>query len=325
MLPIMDALLPVGQSAPETADAALLRQAQHYIRSARAGNTLRAYRSDWRHFDSWCRSRGRTSCPATEETLALYLTEEAGCRKVTTLQRRMSSISEAHRTAGFETPSRAPAVKLVLAGVRREKGSAPRGKKPILVADLDAMLKTLPDGLCGSRDRALLLVGFAGAFRRSELVAIEWGDVEFREGGVVITVRRSKTDPTGQGRAVGIPSGSKAHRCPVRALLAWRELSGQSAGPVFRPIVAGRSLAVGHLSDRAVARVVKRTLQACGRDGADYAGHSLRSGFATAAAMGGAPERLIMDQTGHRSLMVLRRYIREGTLFRDNAADYTGL
>jgi integrase len=325
MLPIMDALLPIGEPAPEAREQALLHQAEHYIRSARAGNTLRAYRSDWRHFDSWCRRHGRTSCPATEETLALYLTEEAGCRKVSTLQRRLSSISEAHRTAGFETPARAPAVKLILAGIRREKGSAPRGKRPILVADLDAMLKTLPDGLTGSRDRALLLIGFAGAFRRSELVAIEWGDVEFREGGVVITVRRSKTDPAGQGRAVGIPPSSQVHRCPVRALLAWRELSGQSAGPVFRPIAAGRRLSVGHLSDKAVARIVKRTLSACGREAAEYAGHSLRAGFATAAAMGGAPERLIMTQTGHRSSATVRRYIRDGTMFRDNAADYTGL
>lgn len=325
MLPNMESLLPSGQSAPGSREEELLHQAQHYIRSARAGNTLRAYRADWEHFHSWCRSHGRTSCPATAETLALYLTEEACHRKVTTLQRRLSSISEAHRCAGFETPAQAPAVKLVLAGVRREKGSAPRGKRPILVTDLDAMLKTLPDGLCGSRDRALLLVGFAGAFRRSELVAMEWCDLDFREGGVVITVRRSKTDPEGQGRAVGIPLGSKSHRCPVRALLAWRDLSGQSVGPVFRPIVAGRHLAGGHLSDRAVARIVKRTLAACGREAAEYAGHSLRAGFATAAAMGGAPERLIMAQTGHRSTAMLRRYIRDGTVLRDNAAGYTGL
>jgi integrase len=211
-----------------------------------------------------------------------------------------------------------------MAGIRRVKGTAPATqKKPLLVADLERIMAALPENLLGCRDAALLLVGFAGAFRRSELVALDWQDVESAPEGLVVVIRRSKTDPEGRGRRIAIPYGRRL--CPVRALTAWRDLSGGEAGPVFRPLDRHGNIREQRLSDKAVARVVKRGLEAAGVNAAAYAGHSLRGGFATAAAAGGASERAIMRQTGHRSLPMLRRYIREGSLFTDNAVRNTGL
>lgn len=305
-------------------------QAQRYMRQARARHTLRAYRADWRRFEEWCRRREVVACPASVESVILYLTEEAQTLKVSTLRRRLSSLAQAHRAAGLESPTEAAAVRLLLSGIRREKGSASRGRRPILVADLEAMLKALPAGVLGLRDRALLLTGFAGAFRRSELVALDWRDLDFQAEGVVVTVRRSKTDQEGQGRRVAIPRSAKAQRCPVRALLEWRAAclpaaTEEGGGAVFRGFAAKLRLLPGRLSDKAVSRIIKRSLAACGRDASEYSGHSLRSGFVTAAAMGGAPEHAIMNQTGHRSAATLRRYIREANLFAQNAGDYTGL
>jgi integrase len=303
-------------------------EAERYLRQAHAEHTRRAYQSDWRRFEGWCEQRGVVACPASVETVLLFLTEEARTHKVSTLRRRLSSLTRVHRAAGWESPAEAPRVRLLLSGIRREKGSASEGRKALLVADLEAMLEALPAGLLGVRDRALLLTGFAGAFRRSELVGLDWRDLEFREAGVVVTLRRSKTDPGGEGRSVAIPRSAKASRCPVRALLEWRAgcgLDESGSGPVFRPMGPGERPRLARLSDKAVARVIKRSLEACGRDASEYSGHSLRAGFATAAAMGGAPEHLIMNQTGHRSAASLRRYIREAGLFVRNAGDYTGL
>lgn len=309
--------------------AGLHQQARHYLQQAKADHTRRAYVADWRRFETWCRLHDASPCPASVETVVLYLTEEALTRQVSTLRRRLSALAEAHRAAGHESPTGAQAVRLLLAGIGREKGNASHGRKPLLVSDLDAMLHALPEGKLGVRDRALLLIGFAGAFRRSELVALNWDDLEFRPEGVVVTLRHSKTDPEGQGRRVAIPHASKAYRCPIRALLAWRAACPpdltEAGSPVFHPFAQNQCPRLARLSDKAVARVVKRLLQACGRDASEYSGHSLRAGFATAAAMGGAPERLIMNQTGHRSTATLRRYIREANLFLHNAADYTGL
>jgi integrase len=211
-----------------------------------------------------------------------------------------------------------------MAGIRRVKSTAPRQKKPVLVADLARMLAALPGDLGGVRDRALLLVGFAGAFRRSELVALDWADVEFAKEGLVLRIRRSKTDPEGQGRKIAIPYG-RSDLCPVRALAAWRDQAAGDAGPVFRPVDRHGNVGRTRLSDRAVARVVQRACRSCGMEGEEFAGHSLRAGFATAAAAGGASERAIMRQTGHRSLPTLRRYIREGSLFTENAVRHSGL
>ena len=187
------------------------------------------------------------------------------------------------------------------------------------------MMANLPDRLLGVRDRALLLVGFAGAFRRSELVSLNVRDLKFTNDGLTVTLRRSKTDQEGSGRKVGIPYGSSPETCPVRSLRAWLEASGIESGPVFRPINRHGQIRPSRLSDRAVALIVKRAAEAAGKDPAEFAGHSLRSGLATAAAIGGASERAIMKQTGHRSTAMVRRYIRDGSLFRENAAARVGL
>lgn len=300
-------------------------QAREFAGQAKAGNTLRAYRSDWRHFHTWCEGQGLASMPASAETVALYLTAHAESLATGTLQRRLASLAVAHQTAGHEDPTKGAAAKLVWQGIRRAKGTAAKGKAPIITADLRRMVEALPEGLLGVRDRALLLVGFAGAFRRSELVGINRADVAFTLEGLVISLRRSKTDQEGEGRKVGIPYGSRPETCPVRALAAWVEAAGITEGPIFRPINRHGQVQAGRLSGHAVALVVKRYAEAAGLDAERYAGHSLRAGLATSAAAAGASERAIMAQTGHKSERMVRRYIRDGSLFRENAAAVVGL
>ena len=311
--------------ATEELAALAVAEARDYLRQAKAANTLRAYRADWRDFAGWCAARGREALPAAVDTVALYLTEQACTRRVSTLTRRLAALSEAHQLAGFESPAAAPAIRVLMAGIRRAKSAAPVQKKPPLAADLERMLAGLPENLAGLRDAALLLAGFAGAFRRSELVALDWEDVEFAQQGLVLQIRRSKTDPAGQGRTIAIPYARHAGLCPVRALEAWRDHAGSATGPVFLRVDRHGNVGCTRLSDRAVARAVQRACRRAGLAPAAYAGHSLRAGFATAAAAGGASERAILNQTGHRSLPVLRRYIRQGSLFEDNAVAYTGL
>lgn len=302
----------------------LTEKAKDYIAQAKAANTVKAYRADWQDFITWCSSHSLTPLPASVETVATYLTAmvEDG-KKVSTLQRRISAISQAHQAAGYESPTQALPVRSVMAGIRREKGSAQEGKAPLLTDDIKAMVSILPDNLIGIRDRALLLLGFAGAFRRSELVNLDVEDIEFNGSGIIVTLKRSKTDQAGQGEKKGIPFGNGT--CPVRALQNWLQASGIATGPLFRSINRHGQLQAGRLSDKAVALVVKRVAQAAGLDPDKVSGHSLRAGLATSAAMAGVSERVIMKQTGHKSTGMVRRYIRDGSLFRDNAAGRVGL
>ena len=302
-------------------------RAREFIRAAKAPATIRAYRADWRDFESWCSAHGLTSLPAAPGTVALYLAESADRLKPATLTRRLAAISKAHSAAGNESPAsmKHAAVKEVLSGIRRTKGTASACKAPLLVGQLKAALRDSREDLLGIRDRALLLVGFAGAFRRSELVSLEVADIAFTDDGLVITLRRSKTDQEGESRKVGIPHGSKPATCPVRNLRAWLETAGISEGPVFRSVDRHGKLGVVALSGRAVALIVKRAARLAGLDAEVFAGHSLRAGLATSAAAAGASERSIMEQTGHRSVQMVRRYIRDGSLFRDNAAAHVGL
>jgi site-specific recombinase XerD len=292
---------------------------------AKAPNTLRAYRADWADFTAWCQRHGRDALPATGETVALYLSDLASAAKVSTLTRRMAAISQAHDVAGHESPIRSAAVRTLMAGIRRAKGTAPQQKAAASIDTLRAMVGALDDSPLGLRDRALLLVGFAGAFRRGELVSLNRGDLEFSAKGVAVTLRRSKTDQEAEGRRVGIPYGSNPATCPVRALERWLQWSEITRGPLFRYINRHGQMQPGRLSDKAVALVVKRRVAACGLDPGAFSGHSLRAGFATSAGRAGVEERDIMRQTGHRSTVMVRRYIREGALFRDNAAARVGL
>ncbi len=265
--------------------------------------------------------------PAESQTVALYLTARAATLKTSSLARRLTTINRAHQAAGHPSPAtmQNAVVSEVWKGIRRTKGTAQQGKKPFLTPDLRAMLAALPPDLRGLRDRALLLAGFAGGFRRSELAALRVQDLEATPDGLIVRLRRSKTDPEGQGRPVALPYGSDPRTCPVRAVRAWLEQAAITAGPLFRAIGRRGAVSQQPLHPDSVAYLVKRAAERAGLEALDYAGHSLRAGLATQAAMNGASELAIMKQTGHRSLATVRKYIREGTLFRDNAAAKLGL
>lgn len=301
-------------------------RAKEYAQQSKAENTLRAYRSDWRLFVEWCDLQGLASLPAAPATVALYLTAEAEAGRATsTLSRRLSSISQAHQAAKHDSPTHDLQVRTVWAGIRRAKGTAQKRVAPVVTEELRAMVDALPDTLAGLRDRALLLVGFVGAFRRSELVSIDAEDLTPTAAGFVLNLQRSKTDQEGEGEQKAIPYGSNPSTCPVRALQAWLEAAGIESGPVFRGVNRHGHVAAGRLSGRSVANIIKRHAEAVGLDAERYSGHSLRAGFATSSARAGAQERDIARVTGHRSERILRRYIREGQLFENPALDAVGL
>ena len=313
---------------PESAALArLLAQAEAIFQAARAGSTLRAYAHDRKEFHSWCHSHNFDPLPASPECILLYATDltRNQNRKLNTLQRRLAAVSQMHQQTGFASPTRAWAVQQFLAGLRRELGVAPTRKRPVLTEDLKQMLEELPEGILGIRDRALLLLGFAGAFRRSELVAVDIADLEERRDGMVVRIRKSKTDQESQGREVGIPRGEGASTCPAAALKKWQEAARISEGALFRRVNRHGQVLPQRLSAEAVAIVVKRCAERLGLDEREFGGHSLRAGLATSAAAAGKSERAIMNQTGHRSVATVRRYIRDGSLFLDNAAQGIGL
>jgi integrase len=297
-----------------------------YASRSKSPATIKAYASGWRDFLSFCAARGLGPLPTTEDTVALYLSDMADRgAKAATIARRLVVISQAHKGADLPSPTTSSLVHRVHAGVRRTIGTAQHGKAPTLVADLRMMLQKLPATRVGVRDRAVLLLGFAGAFRRAELVSLDVADLEFSSAGLIVTLRRSKTDQESQSRRLGIPFGSSEQTCPVRAVEAWLETAKISDGPIFRPMDRFYRVQPQRLSDKAVALIVKRRAKAVGLDPKRYAGHSLRAGLATSAAAAGASERVIMSQTGHRSADMVRRYIREGSLWRENAASLAGL
>jgi site-specific recombinase XerD len=298
----------------------LIESVRDGLKDALSAATQRAYQADWRTFREWCDQRAVGFLPAHPATVAAYLRHLEGAgRKVSTISRALASISEGHKAAGHDSPRSAVVVRKTLQAIRRRLGVAPAQKAPILAEQLRTMVAGLGSDLQGLRDRALLLVGFSGAFRRSELVALNVEDLTIDDEGLRVTLRRSKTDQEGEGRQVGIPYGSTAKTCPVRALKAWLEAAKIDRGPVFRGVLRG---AAGdrRASDKAVARAVKRAARRAGLDPSSFAGHSLRAGLATTAAKAGKSERAIMKQTGHRSVAMVRRYIRDAELFSDNAA-----
>jgi integrase len=307
--------------------ARLLAQAEAIFRSSRAGSTLRAYQHDWKQFRIWCEQNRLVPLPASPEAVILYatdLTRNQG-KKWNTLSRRLAAISQLHQRAGFESPTRTWVMKQFLAGLRRELGVAPVRKKPVLVADLKQILEQIPDSTLGKRDRALLLLGFTGALRRSELITLDASDLERTREGLILSIHRSKTDQEGEGRKVGIPEGSDPATCPVRTLEQWLAAANIDSGAVFRVMNRHGQVLPKRLSGEGVAIVVKRYVEKLGYDRALFSGHSLRAGLATSAAAAGKGERAIMNQTGHRSVTTVRRYIRDGNLFRENAAEGLGL
>lgn len=311
---------------------ALQARANEYAAGSRAINTRRAYKWGWKPFEAWCRREKLAALPASGETLARYLADMADNGfAVASIKLALTAISQQHEAAGVENPRGTRAVRDVSKGIRRTKSVRQVQKAPILIPMLRAMVAALPRGTKSSiRDAAILLLGFSGAFRRSELVSLQLEDIEFTGDGVRILLRKSKTNQEGKPDWVNIPNGEHEETCPVRALKSWiTELCAalfdlHPRGPVFREITRYGNIKAG-LTARAVAEVVKARASAAGFDPAMYSGHSLRSGLATSAAQAGKPEREIMAQTRHKSTEVLRRYIRAVTPFAANAAKGIGL
>jgi site-specific recombinase XerD len=302
--------LPAGLG-PDLASAIDLAQAEQ------AASTRKAYRTDFRLFKAWCDARGVSPLPAAATTVAAYLAAEAKTAKPSTLGRRVAAIRYAHKLAGLPLPTDAEGVKATMRGIRRTFGSARVRKAPAVAAKMLGMVAGAPDKLAGLRDRALLLLGFAGAFRRSELVALDVTDIQEIEAGLRVTIRHSKTDQEGQGVTIAIARGDVA--CPVKALREWLGAAGIEAGPLFRPINKAGRVAQARLTDRSVANIVKAYAERAGFDASMFSGHSLRSGFLTSAAAKGASIFKMMDVSRHRSVETLRGYVRDAELFKDHA------
>ena len=288
--------------------------ASDLLAHAIAPNTERAYLSDLRHFRDW-----GGVLPATPSTICAYIGDYAGQLSVATIRRRVATLSKAHAAAGTPNPCQSEIVKTTLRGLRRKYGTAQRQAKPLLRDDLLLVLDSLGVSHRDHRDRALLLLGFAGGFRRSELVALERDDIETVRQGLIVTIRRSKADQEGAGRRIGIPHGRTRH-CPVAAIEAWLAASAIESGPLFRPITRHGHFAANPLTGDAVSVLLRERLERAGIDPEGYSGHSLRAGFATSAAQAGVSTLKIRAQTGHTSDSMLARYVREGELFTGNAA-----
>jgi len=309
-------------------------RADAFARKSRAENTKRAYRADWTLFRAWCRDHDLDPLPADDRTVILYLTDVADRYKLSTLERKLTAISQAHKTQGLESPaltSQEP-LRSVWAGVARSKTRARDKVAPALTDDIRLMVESLPRSpetdrltLAAKRDRALLLVGFAGALRRSELVGLNVSDIGFNADGLRLVVRQSKSDQEGRGHVKGLRYGSKPTTCPVRSLRSWLNAAGIDTGPIFRGVDRHGNVAESALTGRSVALIVKRAADRAGLDADAYSGHSLRAGFTTQAARSGTPERIIMRHTGHKSEKMVREYIREGRLFNDNPTEDLGL
>jgi site-specific recombinase XerD len=299
--------------------AADLEIAKDFARASKATATRRAYQKDFARFTAWCAERHLPAIPAAPETVAAFLASEAARGiKPASIGRRVAAIRYAHKLAGHDDPpTSSEVVKATVQGIRRTMGSAPVRKAPATADKVVAMAALADADMKGLRDRAILLLGFAGAFRRSELVALDVTDLEFCDGGMRVHIRRSKTDQEGAGDTIAIVAGSVA--CPVKAVRAWLEASKISSGPLFRPIGKGSRIGTDRLADHTVVRVVKASARRVGLDPKLFAGHSLRSGFLTSAAGRGASIFKMMDVSRHKSMDTLRGYVRDAELFRDHA------
>jgi site-specific recombinase XerD len=308
---VSDASTLPAALGPDLASAIDLAKAE------KAASTRKAYGTDYRLFKAWCDAKGVSSLPAAPETVAAYIATEAQTAKPSTISRRVAAIRYAHKLAGLETPTDAEGVKATMRGIRRTFGGARNKKAPAVAAKMLGMVATAPDSLAGLRDRALLLLGFAGAFRRSELVALDVADIAETETGLLVTIRGSKTDQERQGVTIAIARGDVA--CPVKALREWLDAAGIEAGPLFRPINKAGTVAASRLTCRSVANFVKAYAGRAGFDASMFSGHSLRAGFLTSAAGKGASIFKMMDVSRHKSVDTLRGYVRDAELFKDHA------
>ena len=281
------------------------------LRNSKAANTLRAYQADFKDFSAFCTKNGLSSMPTEPKILSIYLTHLSSTSKFSTLKRRIASISVLHKMKGHYLDTKHPIIMENLHGIKRVKGTNQKTKKPILINDLKAIINSIDQMNQPERkkirDKAIILIGFSGGFRRSELVNIDYEDIEFVNEGVKIFVKRSKTDQSGEGMIKAIPYFDNKLFCPVTTLKNWIDFSEIKSGKIF------------DISDRSIALIIKKYASLSGLDADKYSGHSLRSGFATSTAESGAEERNIMAMTGHKTTQMVRRYIHEANLFKNNA------
>ena len=303
---------------------ALHEETLNNLKSSKALNTIRAYKSDFKDFGAFCAKHNFKTLPTDPKIVSLYLTYLSGRgAKMSTLRRRLVSISMMHKLKGHYLDTKHPVIIENLMGIKRTKGSIQRGKKPILINQLKAIINVINeekiDEIKKIRDKTIILVGFGGGFRRTELISIDHEDLEFVPEGVKITIKRSKTDQFGEGMIKGLPYFSNQEYCPVAHLKKWLEISKIKNGSIFRRFTKGCSLSKNRLTDQSVVLLIKDYLNLAGIENKNYSGHSLRSGFATASAESGADERSIMAMTGHKTTQMVRRYIKEANLFKNNA------
>jgi len=320
---------PIFSIATQTpALEALAAKARSYMQSAKAPSTLDAYRSDFADFAGFCRQNGVDALPTSSEIVALYIVDRSSTLAAATLTRRLTAINQAHRAAGFTL---APAstknfvVGETLKGIRRTIGTAQRVMSPLLTPAIRAMVECTPQGIIGVRDRALILTGFVGAFRRGELAALDLEDLEFREEGMIIAVGRSKTDQEASGRKVGLPRGAEESLCPVLAMREWLAASGIPSGPIFRAVDRYSNLSTQPLAPDSITRIIQGAVLRAGIREGDWWAHSLRAGFVTQASLNRASDAEIRHQTGHLSDRTVGRYRRIHCVFAANAASSLGI
>ena len=280
------------------------------LKRSKAQNTLRAYQADFKDFRLFCIKNGLVALPTEPKILSIYLTHLSSFCKFSTLKRRLASIKVIHKIKGHYLDTKHPIITENLLGIKRVHGVKQKSKKPLLINDLKLIIDKINEEkneIKKLKNKSLILIGFAGGFRRSELVSIEYDDVDFVPEGVKIFIKRSKTDQTGEGMTKAIPYFENSSYCPVIALKKWIEIAGIKSGKIF------------NISDKSVALIIKKYALLAGLDYTKYAGHSLRSGFATSTAEMGADERSIMAMTGHKTTQMVRRYIREANIFKNNA------
>ena len=294
------------------------------LRNSKSNNTVRAYKSDFKDFGLFCAKNGFKSLPSEPKIISLYLTYLSTKEiKISTLKRRLVSIGMIHKLKGHYLDTKHPAIVENIMGIKRRKGSIQKGKKPLLINSLKLIINVIneqkKEEIKKLRDKSIILIGFSGGFRRNEIVTLNYEDLEFVPEGLKIAIRRSKTDQFGEGSIKALPYFDNSEYCPVITLKQWLEVSKINSGPVFRRFSKGSKLLEHRLTDQTVALLIKEYLNLAGIDSKNYSGHSLRSGFATAAAESGAEERSIMAMTGHKSTEMVRRYIKEANLFKNNA------
>ena len=293
------------------------------LKSSKSDNTVKAYKSDFKDFNLFCAKNGFKALPSEPKIVSLYLTSlSANNAKISTLKRRLVSIGVIHKLKGHYLDTKHPAIIENILGIKRRKGSIQKGKKPLLINNLKLLINVIDEQdreeIKKLRDRSIILVGFSGGFRRNEIVSLDYEDLEFVEEGLKIKLRRSKTDQYGQGLIKALPYFNNIKYCPVISLQKWIKLSKINSGPLFRKFNKGLNLSENRLTDQTVALLIKEYLKLTGIDNKNYSGHSLRSGFATSAAESGVEERNIMAMTGHKSPEMVRRYIKEANLFKNN-------